>query len=374
MKLNRKKALQYLFFVVIILISFSFSPKNEVQNSKPKNPTFLNRKITDGPHIFIQEDTSVIVKWMRGNMVIKKKIRDNDYEKIRKKTGLPVDSAFLDLYEKKNVDLKQEYKDVKKFIAFSDIHGNFDLFVTLLLQYKVVDQNLNWNFNTNHLIINGDVFDRGDKVTEIFWLIYKLEKQAEKQGGKVHFVLGNHELMVLNRDFRYVNDKYIKTSKIFRTTYDQFFAENTVLGRWLRSKPIMFSINDILFTHAGISQEFVKRKFTIEGVNKKFLDLDYHLPKDSDQLFLEGTNGPFWYRGYFKDKNFNEYKLDRILKYFNKNYLVIGHTTLPNILSLYSGKLICIDSGIKNGEYGEVLIYENNEFFRATPLGNLIKL
>ncbi len=376
MRSKRKITFQYFFLVFIILVSFSFTPKNQNQNqnSTSKIPHFINTRITDGPFFFIQEDNTVIVKWIKGNRPIEKKIRDNNYKRIERKTGLSVDSEFLALNENKNIDLKQEYKDVEKFIALSDIHGQFDLFVKLLLQYEVVDHDLNWNFGSNHLIINGDVFDRGDKVTETFWLIYTLEKQAEKQGGKVHFLLGNHEIMVLNRDFRYVNNKYLKTSKLLEVTYDQLYSENTVIGRWLRLKPVIFSINDILFSHAGISQEFIKRRFTIEEVNKRFINLDYTLPKDSLQMFLEGTNGPFWYRGYFKPEIFNEQKLDRILGYLNKNYMLVGHTTMPNVVSLYSGKLICVDSGIKYGEYGEVLIYENGEFFRGTTLGNLIKL
>jgi protein involved in sex pheromone biosynthesis len=112
----------------------------------------------------------------------------------------------------------------------------------------------------------------------------------------------------------------------------------------------------------------------VELVNERFFNLDYNSTKDSVQMFLEGTYGPFWYRGYFRDKNFNEYKLDRILKYFNKSYIIIGHTTMPNVMTLYSGKLICVDSGIKNGDYGEVLIYENGEFYRGSTLGSVIKL
>ena len=372
MILKRKTTYQYIFFVFIIFLSFSFAPNNEELSSVFQIPKFLNSKITDGPYFFIQEDNSIVVKWIKENKAIEKKIKSNNYKKIRRKTGLPIDSEFFTFNKK--IDLKQEYKNVEKFIALSDIHGQFDLFVTLLLQYEVVDHNLNWNYGANHLIINGDVFDRGDKVNEIFWLIYILEKQAIKQGGKVHFLLGNHEVMVLNKDFRYVNDKYFYTSKILNISYDQLYSENTVMGRWLRSKPVIFSINDILFTHAGISPEFVEKNITVEQANKEFLNNKYDSSKDTLLLFLEKTNGVVWYRGYFNTESFNEQKLDKILNYFNKNYIVIGHTTMPNVMSLYSGKLICIDSGIKNGEYGEVLVYENGEFFRGTPYGSKIKL
>jgi hypothetical protein len=33
--------------------------------------------------------------------------------------------------------------------------------------------------------LNGDFVDRGENVTQVLWLIYKIENQAQKQGGKL---------------------------------------------------------------------------------------------------------------------------------------------------------------------------------------------
>lgn len=58
----------------------------------------------------------------------------------------------------------------------------------------------------NHLMIIGDIFDRGKDVPQIFWLFYKLEEEAAKAGGHVSFILGNHEPMVLANDLRYTKE------------------------------------------------------------------------------------------------------------------------------------------------------------------------
>ena len=94
------------------------------------------------------------------------------------------------------------YKNVKKVAALSDIHGQFDLAVKLLVNNKIIDKKLNWRFGKGHLVIAGDIFDRGPKVHETLLLIYKLAQQAKKKGGRVHFLLGNHEYMVLHNDLR----------------------------------------------------------------------------------------------------------------------------------------------------------------------------
>ncbi|MCK7530014.1 MAG: hypothetical protein MZV63_02625 [Marinilabiliales bacterium] len=80
----------------------------------------------------------------------------------------------------------------------------------------IIDRNLNWKFGRGHLVYLGDAHDRGDMVTEILWHLFSLERQAAKAGGMVHFVLGNHELMVLDGDLRFINPKYRKVEAINR--------------------------------------------------------------------------------------------------------------------------------------------------------------
>jgi hypothetical protein len=64
--------------------------------------------------------------------------------------------------------------------------------------------------------------------------------------------------MVLNNDLRYIAAKYKKTEKITRLSYTDFYSENSVLGNWLRSKPVDVKINDILLVYGGISPEILK--------------------------------------------------------------------------------------------------------------------
>lgn len=82
----------------------------------------------------------------------------------------------------------------------SDPHGRLDCVISLLQGNGVIDKNYNWSFGSNHLMVIGDIFDRGKDVPQIFWLFYKLEDEAAKAGGTVSFLLGNHEPLVLAND------------------------------------------------------------------------------------------------------------------------------------------------------------------------------
>ncbi len=78
-------------------------------------------------------------------------------------------------------------------LVLSDPHGDLDCFVSVLKNNGVIGDRYEWTFGEGQLVVIGDVFDRGDDVVPIFWLLYKLEAEAVRQGGAVIFTLGNHE-------------------------------------------------------------------------------------------------------------------------------------------------------------------------------------
>jgi hypothetical protein len=171
-----------------------------------------------------------------------------------------------------NPNPNQKYKGVSKITVISDLHGQFDLMVQLLKSHGVIDENLNWKYGNGHLVVNGDIMGRGNRVTEILWLVYKLENQAKKQRGRVHFLIGNHELMTTFNDLSYLNEKYTQASGIMGITIGEMYGPTSVFGNWIRKLPAIVTINDVLLVHAGISKELVNRKMKARKVNRLFYD------------------------------------------------------------------------------------------------------
>ena len=73
---------------------------------------------------------------------------------------------------------------------------------------------LNWTFGNGHLVLVGDFVDRGFSTTQVLWFIYKLEQEAEKQGGYVHYILGNHELKNMQGNYESASLKYFHVAAI----------------------------------------------------------------------------------------------------------------------------------------------------------------
>lgn len=329
---------------------------------------------SDGPYVFDQGKRK-LVRWIEEGRLKRKPLSLKNHTKFKSKDEKYFNPKYL-FSEYKNEDTEIfQFNGVQKIAALSDVHGQYDLFIKILKNNGIIDEENQWAYGEGHFVIVGDIFDRGDKVQECLWFVYQLEQQAAAAGGKVHYLLGNHEVMVLTGDLRYIHDKYRKTEQLFQMPYWQIFGPNSELGKWLRTKPVTMSINDIQFVHGGLSPSLVASKFSVADINSTFSDqiIDavaedsiYNNPRIN---FLDGTQGPIWYRGYFRDDNFTESQLDMVLDYFGVKRIVVGHTSQDKVLSLYNDKVIVVDSSIKLGESGEILFIENDQLFVGDKMG-----
>ncbi|MBW8184370.1 metallophosphoesterase [Shewanella nanhaiensis] len=265
------------------------------------------------------------------------------------------------------------YTGVKKIVALSDVHGQYDVLIHLLKKQKIIDQNGDWAFGDGHMVMTGDMFDRGHQINEVLWFMYKLDRQASKAGGKLHLLMGNHEQMVMRGDLRYVNERYQTTEKLLNRTYDELYDNSSEIGQWLRSKNTLVKINDSLFLHGGVSSEWLERGLNLERANRLYRA---NVDKSKEEIrqdpllnFLFFGNGPTWFRGYFKP-DFDENELDKILAYFQVKRVVVGHTSQEQVLGLFDNRVLAIDSSIKNGNSGEILLMKEGHLIRGLYNGN----
>jgi len=214
--------------------------------------------LSDGPYI-IKTKTGQTAVWVYKDIKYSQKI-DATIAQTIEHNGL---SASL--WGKAPVEVTQlAYQGDFKIAAVSDIHGQYDIFIDLLKKNDIIDQHGKWNFGTGHFVVAGDMFDRGSQVTEVLWFLYDLEKQAENNGGKLHVLLGYHDVMVLNGNLRSVHPKYLESGKILDQPFNTLFANGSVLGDWLRTRPVLVKINNILFTHGGLHPDFANKGLSMD--------------------------------------------------------------------------------------------------------------
>ena len=253
---------------------------------------------------------------------------------------------------------KTAYSKVDSLYVIGDIHGRYDQLITLLTKSKIIDQNLNWTAGTSHVVFLGDIFDRGDDVTKVLWFIHALEEKAEAAGGKAHLVLGNHEIMTMTKDLRYLSRKEQNIAVAHGLSYDELFHPiNSYLGSWLISKVSLLKIDNIVLAHGGIldlgpmtldefnekAYYYMKQPMYLD-IMKEFADSTKYDPDGWMRMkfFFYKSDNPYWYRGYVNSDTL-ETQLNTMLKKHSAKIHIVAHTPLETITQRYDGKLLTTD-------------------------------
>ena len=251
------------------------------------------------------------------------------------------------------------HSGVDSIFVMGDIHGELDMLRTVLRNAGVIDTGGAWNAGRAHLVVVGDMVDRGNDATAVLWFLYGLEPQAEATGGRLDIVLGNHEVMVQLNDLRYVQPKERAIAEAHGVGYDRVFdPRQSILGTWLASKPAAIRVDDVLFAHGGVSADYLGYSleslddslaaFGREELFYRWSDSTFATPPDTagvnrrDALFM-GERSPLWYRAYV-NTNTVAAELESVLDRFDARLHVVGHTALPTITETYGGDVIAVNT------------------------------
>lgn len=380
-KIKRRILLSVLIAICLVesffLVKIIFDGKHGAESIKVTSDQIPDKPVPvqDGPYVFWM-DNRVFVQYVCNDEKISYQYEIKDSMEIA--DSCENSSSTYLITANSPLPEPDNFIGASKIIAIGDIHGCFDKLTSLLVEFEIIDDDLHWNWGDGHLVITGDIFDREAGVNEALWFIHQLEKEAKQNGGWVHFLLGNHEVMVLKGDNRYVNEKYTEVvSRKLKIKVSDLYGPDSELGRWLRTKNVIEKINDIIFVHAGIAPELPKRGFTIQMVNERIrssLDVpDYTIQLEEELQFLYGYMGPLWYRGLIMDWKeipmADKGQVEAVLNYYDASVIVVGHTIMDRITGLYDGLVYAIDTGIYKGSEGEVLLWENGLFYRMSVSG-----
>lgn len=347
-----------MILLLLFLVPSYSESRAEVVGGSDKEKEHHN-KLPDGPYVLYDEKGEMRVIRVDPEGVL----RDTLYASLPAHFTLPVYSHKGEaLFEVGLHPIKrQEWKNKarKKTLVISDPHGNWECFVSVLKGNGVIGENYEWTFGKNQLLIIGDVFDRGKDVLPIFWLIYKLEEEAEKAGGLVTFLLGNHEEMVMRNNLKYTDEMYKELAGCLGMEYSQLWGAESELGRWLQSKNMMHVIGKDLFVHAGLSKEFLEMELKPEQVNHTisaslFLDKEQRQSQSPLTAFLYGNQGPFWYRGMVMPSEtypaIDPADVEQLLRYYRVKRIFVGHTIFKDISLFFDGKVVAVNVNNKENK------------------------
>lgn len=297
------------------------------------------------------------------------------------------------------------FSGVQRIVAFGDIHGDYSRLIELLHTANLIDAKNEWSGGATHLVLDGDMIDRGPASRKVLDFVMALQTQAAKAGGAVHPLIGNHEAMNIIGDLRYVSDgdwasyrtpdskkrldEYAKATldeltergtppadadaylKDFAANHPLGWVEQRLLfgpagkyGQWLRKQNAIIKIDGCVFMHAGIPPKYAR--FTREQINRAVHEaLDDPAKRAGGVISTE--DGPLWYRDLLtapESQTGLAANVAQILETQQAQHIIVGHSVLPVITPRFGGKVIGIDVGLSVFFHGppEFLIIEGQRF------------
>jgi hypothetical protein len=305
-------------------------------------------------------------------------------------------------------NVQDDWQDVKRVVAIGDVHGDRDALVAVLRMAGLVDERADWTGGDSHLVQVGDIPARGSQTRKAMDLMMKLESQASAAGGHVHALIGNHEAMIMYGDYRQIlseefaefrapnSEESLKAvfdqdiaekkqlgmlprgAKNFAefkrqwfeyhvpgfAEYKQAFGPNGQYGKWIRSHNVVIRINDTLYSHGGISPEFLSTP--IAKINKT-IQTELADPSKLPPGMTTNLQCPLWYRGLIEgDEHELAQHVQKVLQNFGVKRIVVGHTvTRSAILPRFNSTVIDVDIGLSKffGRPPACLVIEKGETY-----------
>jgi hypothetical protein len=316
--------------------------------------------------------------------------------------------AFLVLTGLAFADARQvdeyQWEGVDRIVAIGDLHGDYDHYLAALQAAGLVNRKGKWSAGDTHFVQTGDVPDRGPDTGRIIEHLQRLGKEAQRKGGRVHSLIGNHEAMNVYGDLRYVHegeyaafvtrgsktlrdryfDLYMQSLEAnaperfaelpdnfreqwdmqhplgwveHRQSWDPAFSPDGEDANWVLGNKVAVRINDTVFVHGGISGYYCQNSLAslTDKVVAALANFDPATPG-----ILEDEFGPLWYRGLSGDESpAAPETVDAILANHGAKHIVVGHTPTSGVIwPQYDGKVIMIDTGISAAYGGHVAYLE----------------
>lgn len=275
---------------------------------------------------------------------------------------------------------------VHRIVAVGDIHGDPERFRQILLHAQVVREvpkkdggellgleffTVKCGSHTPHkttIVQMGDLVDRGEDDREAMDIAFGLFEKAaaDNTTHSVVLMLGNHELMNLQKDYRYVHSLEFG-GFVTKRLRDMAFDIAGPYGKFITDNLKTIHIEQgTLFVHAGIVSDHLKDFNGVDAFNDKIRE-DLRLRNfNSPQL---ASYGPIWSRKtVFSGMADDCGDIEKVLRTLGVDRIVVGHTVERSgrFGEYCDGKLFTIDIGLSRWMYNrfaalEIIISEHTD-------------
>ena len=248
-----------------------------------------------------------------------------------------------------------------RLIAIGDLHGDLAATRAALRLGGAIDDSDRWIGGTLSVVQTGDQLDRGDQERAIVDLFTRLAPAAREHGGRVVALNGNHEIMNVQGDFRYVTPAGLTGFGGVRpgsplasgapAPYGERAAAFLPGGAYaleLAERNVVAIVGDSVFVHGGVLPSHVR--YGLDRINREAREWMRVGGRAAPEA-VAGQTAPIWVRDYSLDPVAPTAceTLGEVLSALGVRRMVVGHTVQSaGISSACNDRVYRIDVGLSS--------------------------
>jgi Calcineurin-like phosphoesterase len=273
-----------------------------------------------------------------------------------------------------------------RVVVIGDLHSDVDAARQAFRLAGGTDENDAWVGGALTIVQLGDMIGRSDAEREVLDFLFAIREQAEAAGGKVHLLVGNHEVMGARVDnqavgmnpfpgYEDLTDLDLEDARL-RILPDYAKKRGAALmsggpyAKRFSELPTVLQLGETVYVHGGVVPRWAE--YGLDRINAEVSHwLFGACPEPESSLGVDNGDKVMWTRQFSSSVDATDCALlDQSLAILGAKRMIVAHTVQSTITGYCDDKVWAVDVGMSRYYAGpiEVLEIVNDEVLTVLHL------
>lgn len=262
----------------------------------------------------------------------------------------------------------------RRIVAIGDVHGDLGAFRTALRAAGAIDGAGTWVGGAMSVVQMGDLIGRSDEERQVLDFAFDLQGRAASAGGRLHLLIGNHEVFGGRLDNQAVgpnpfpawesvpglrrDDPRLLHLPPHARARGAALMPGGPYARKLAALPVVLRIGDTVFVHGGIVPRWAR--YGTERINQEVRQWLLGMAREPDSaLGVDDGDRVMWTRQFSANVTAEDCALlNESLRIMGAKRMIVAHTVHPEITARCDGQVWAVDIGMSRAYGGRVQVLE----------------
>lgn len=262
----------------------------------------------------------------------------------------------------------------RRIVAIGDLHADIGVTREAFQLAGATDATDDWIGGALTVVQMGDFIGRSDDERQVLDFIFAVRERAEAAGGRVHVLIGNHEVMAGRVDnqavgpnpfpgFEDLSDLDLSDPRLQALPENQRARGAALMAggpyaQRIAAFPCVLVIGTTVFVHGGLVPRWAE--YGIEKINQEVSEwLLGNTAEPECSLGVDDGDGVMWTRQFSQSVDASDCALlDQTLSLLGAKRMVVAHTVQTEITPGCDNKVWAIDVGMSRAYGGPIELLE----------------